>query len=154
MSSELVRAYHFVGETLRDGRPVPADGEWLDHDGPIKMCVSGLHASRRPWDALQYAPGSTLCLVECAGITEEQADKLVARRRRIVQRIDATDLLRGFARSEALRVVHLWACPDVVRRYVETGDEPLRAAAWTAAKAAAGAAAGARFDALVMEAFA
>lgn len=24
-----VIAYHFVGATLRDGRPIPADGEWL-----------------------------------------------------------------------------------------------------------------------------
>ena len=37
--------YHFVGSTLRDGRPVPPDGEWLVHDGPVEMCASGLHAA-------------------------------------------------------------------------------------------------------------
>ena len=24
-------AWHFVGDRLRDGRPVPKDGEWLEH---------------------------------------------------------------------------------------------------------------------------
>ena len=52
-----IRAYHFVGDELRDGRPVPPVGEWLVHDGPVKMCESGLHASRHPFDALMYAPG-------------------------------------------------------------------------------------------------
>lgn len=35
-------AYHFVGTTLRDGRPVPPDGVWLEHDGPIAIRESGL----------------------------------------------------------------------------------------------------------------
>ena len=164
-----VIAYHFVGDTLRDGRPVPSDGEWLVHDEPVVICKSGLHASRRPWHALKFAPGATLCRVECDGIAEEHDDKLVCSRRRIIARIDATDLLRRFARDEARRVLHLWGAPDVVRRYLETGDESIRAAAWDAARAAArdaawaaarGAARGAaldaageRFDALVEAAF-
>lgn len=45
---QMKTAYHFVGETLRDGRPVPADGEWLEHDGKIIMCEAGLHASLHP----------------------------------------------------------------------------------------------------------
>ena len=44
-------AWHFVGRTLRDGRPVPADGVELRHDGPVVMRVSGLHASVRAIDA-------------------------------------------------------------------------------------------------------
>ena len=36
--------WHFVGDTLRDGRPVPPDGEWLEHTGPIDWCRSGLYA--------------------------------------------------------------------------------------------------------------
>lgn len=135
--SALVRAYHFVGDRLRDGRPVPADGVWLEYDGPIAICASGLHASRRPWHALAYAPGPVLCLVEVEGIEAEQDDKLVARRRRIVRRVDLTDDLRAFARQCALDVIHLWEAPDVVLRYLETGDESLRAAARDAAWAAA-----------------
>jgi len=60
-----------------------------------------------------------------------------------------------FARWSALRVVHLWYCPDVVKQYLETGDEGLRdaartavhAAAWNAADASARASARAAADA-------
>lgn len=130
-------AFHFVGDTLRDGRPVPPDGVWLEHDGPIAICASGLHASRRPWHALAFAPGPVLCLVEVEGIEAEHDDKLVARRRRIVRRADLTADLRAFARQCARDVLHLWDAPDVVRRYLETGDESLQAAARAAAGAAA-----------------
>jgi hypothetical protein len=153
----MVLAYHFVGATLRDGRPVPADGEWLEHEGPIIICESGLHASRHPFDAMQYAPGAMLCLVECDGIESEQPDKLACRRRRIVNRIDATDLLWEASRKFALSVIHLWDAPPVVREFLETGDQSKRAAAgaaagaaaWDAAWAAAWAAAGdAAWDAM------
>jgi hypothetical protein len=132
-------AFHFVGETLRDGRPIPADGEWLVHDGPVKICESGLHFSYEPFDALQYAPGNTLCLVEVADIVATEEDKGVCRRRKIVARFDAEPILRYFARIQALSVVHLWTeCPpDVVLDFLMTGDESLRAAAVDAAWAAA-----------------
>ena len=139
-------AYHFCGDTLRDGRPIPPDGEWLAHDGPVVMCESGLHASRHPFDALQYAPGPILCRVECADVVDEEADKLVCRRRRIITRIDATELCRQAARRYALDVLHLWEdAPQVVRDYLTTGDDSIRAAArdaaWAAARDAARAAA-------------
>jgi hypothetical protein len=142
---KYARAYHFVGDTLRDGRPVPANGEWLTHDGDCVICESGLHASRDPLDALQYAPGSILCLVDCGQIEGEQNDKFVCRKRRIVARFDATTMLREFARKCALDVLHLWDAPPVVREYLETGGEDIRAAAraaaWDAAWDAAWAAA-------------
>jgi hypothetical protein len=137
----MTLAYHFVGATLRDGRPVPADGEWLVHEGDAVMCESGLHASRHPLDALQYAPGATLCLVECDDIVDEGADKLVCRRRRIVKRIDSTELLWEASRKFALFVIHFWDAPTTVREFLETGDETKRAAArdaaWDAARDAA-----------------
>ena len=52
-------AYHFVSNALRDGRPVPADGEVLRHEGKLELCNWGLHFSRHPFDALKYAPGAT-----------------------------------------------------------------------------------------------
>ena len=110
--------YHFTGEKLRDGRPLPAIGEWLEHDGKLEMCVSGLHASPTPFDALQYAPGQFLHLVELDGEIVTQDDKVVARKRRIVATIDATDLLRKFARTVALKVIHLWDAPLVARAYL------------------------------------
>jgi hypothetical protein len=67
----------------------------------------------------------------------EPVDKHVGRRRKILATIDATDLLREFARWCALHVIDLWDAPDVVRKYLETGDASLREAARDAAWAAA-----------------
>jgi hypothetical protein len=138
-----MRAWHFVGDKLRDGRPVPADGVKLVHPEKPVICESGLHASLRPWDALQFAPGGVLCLVECGGTVLHQTDKLVCTERTILARMDAVPLLREFARMQALSVIHLWEAPDVVCDYLMTGDESSRAAARAAAWDAAGAAAGA-----------
>jgi hypothetical protein len=135
--NKTIIAYHFVGETLRDGQPVPADGVWLEHKGRIEICKSGLHASLSPFDALKYAPGPTLCLVECKDEIIHGDNKLVCSRRRIIKRFDATGLLRLFARQQALSVIHRWRAPKVVREYLETGDESKRSAAWSAAKSAA-----------------
>ena len=139
--SEIVTAWHFVGDTLRDGRPIPPDGEWLVHEGPVVMCSSGLHASRRPADALKYAPGAVLCLVECAGIIYEESDKLVCSRRRILRRADITEMMCYYARMQALSVVHLCDVPEVVLDWLMTGDEAARGAARD------------DFDALVYEQF-
>ena len=148
----MIAAWHFVGDALRDGRPIPADGEWLVHTGPVEICATGLHASRRPAHALQYAPGPVLCRVECDDIVTEQDDKFVCRRRRIIQRADITETLRYYARMQALSVIHLYADPpDVVLDYLMTGDESIRVAAgdaaWDAAWDAAGAARAAAWDA-------
>jgi hypothetical protein len=128
--------YHFVGSTLRDGSPIPANGEWLEYKGEITMCQSGLHASAHVADAARYAPGNTLCLVELEGIADEHDDKLVAARRKIVARFDATELLRADALQSALSVAHLWKMPAIVRQYLETGDEAIRQEARNAAAVA------------------
>jgi hypothetical protein len=148
---KTVKAWHFVGKHLRDYRPVPADGEVLVHDGPVAMCESGLHASKRLIDALEYAPGNTICRVEMWGdLTTEPPpgrfrvitypwqlkDKLVARRRMILWRVDGEQLLRDFTRRCALDVVHLWRAPDVVIQWLRTGDESLRPAAWDSSSGA------------------
>ena len=149
-------AWHFVGATLRDGSPIPPDGQWLKYDEPLVMCKSGLHFSRTPWQALHYAPGDTLCLVEIAGKIKEDADKGVCSSRRIVARMDAELLLRYFARQQALSVLHLWDAPDVVLDYL-MGDEAARAAARAAAHeatwAARAAARAAAFNLLIYKCF-
>ena len=53
------------------------------------------------------------------------------------------DWMRKFARECASDALHLWVAPQVVRDYLSTGDELLRAAARDAARDAARAAAGA-----------
>jgi hypothetical protein len=139
-----MKAWHFVGKTLRDGRLVPADGVVLKHYGPLEICESGLHFSKHPFDALRYAPGATLCLVECGGTivkgTGDHIDKGICSERTIIARMDATDLLRYFARMQALSVIHLWDAPQVVCDYLMTGDESMRDAAWDAVRDAAWAA--------------
>lgn len=140
MTPDVIYGWHFVGATLRDGRPVPPDGEWLDHDGPAMPCVSGLHASEHPFDSLQYAPGPILCRVELRGDLSphgDPVDQWGGRRRRILARRDATAMLRRFAADQALGVAHLWDMPDVVRQYLTTPDESLRDAAWGEAALAA-----------------
>ena len=121
-----LRAYWFFGDRLRDSRPIPPDGEWLEQSGDLALCENGLHASEHPFDALRYAPGNNLALVEVSGTIVHGDDKLCASRRRIIARFDATELLCAFARRQALSVIHLWKAPAVVREYLETGDETLR----------------------------
>ncbi len=132
--------YHFHnGKTLRDGRPLPEIGHWLEHSGQIVMCKSGLHGSDDPFDALQYAPGPWLDLVEYDGDIERQTDKWVARRRRTIKRVDLTDTLRYFARMQALSAIMSAPAnvPDVVLDWLMTGDESLKSAAESAAWSAA-----------------
>ena len=86
-----MKAWHFVGDTLRDGSPIPADGKLLHHTGSVAICRSGLHASERIIDALTYAPGNIICRVECGGIVDTQSDKLVCRERTILWRIDCEE---------------------------------------------------------------
>ena len=54
----------------------------------------------------------------------------------LVACLEATGLLRQFARSCALDVIHLWKPPAVVKEYLKTGNEALRDAARDAADAA------------------
>ena len=135
--------YHFTnGDKLRNGRLTPPIGEWLTHDGPVVPCESGLHASEHPFDALTYACGEMLHRVELKRDLVprgDPVDKYVGRRRKILATIDATELLNAFARWCALQVIDLWGAPNVVREYLETGDEPIRDAAWDAAWDAASA---------------
>lgn len=127
----MIRAWHFVGDRLRNGRHVPKDGVWLKHRKPLVLCKSGLHASVHPFDALQYAPGPILCQVECQGETLHINDKLVCRSRRIVQRMDVTEMLRCFAQMRVLSVIHLQPTRSfsTLLNYPMTEDSSIRKAA-------------------------
>jgi hypothetical protein len=133
--------WHFVGDRLRDGTAIPADGDWLPKlNSPIIPCAYGYHGSAHPFDALKYAPGSTLCYCEYRGDVVEQGnpvDKFAAVERRIIRRMDATGMLRYFTRMQALSVAHLWDAPDLVLDFLMTGDESISAAANAAANTAA-----------------
>jgi len=114
--------YWFFGNRLRDWRPVPPDGAWLVHEGPLGLCRAGLHYSKHPLDALQYAPGPNLAKVEIRGEIIQGEGKSVAQERKILVRADATDMLLACGRKFALDVIHLWRAPELVREYLEAGD--------------------------------
>lgn len=139
--SDSLLAWHFCGDKLRCGSPIPDDGVTLRHDGDLVMCKMGLHASVNIMDALMYAPGYTICRVRVEGHEEQgHTDKLVCRSRTILWRIDGEQVLRDFARWCALQVIHLWDAPSVVKEYLETGKKELSDAARDAAIDADGAA--------------
>lgn len=128
-------AWHFTGNTLRDGSPIPAIGETLRFDGKIRLCERGYHWSLKPHQALEYAPGALLHMVRYGGEVITCGDKGVSSERTILATIDAKTLLRRFAADQALSVAHLWDMPDVVREYLTTLDETKRDAAHIAARA-------------------
>ena len=75
----------------------------------------------------------------------------------LIDSFDATAQLRLFARQAALSIAHLWQMPEIVRQYLETGREDLRAKARKlsyAADAATYAAAGAAGAAYAAAAYA
>ena len=147
MKKDELIGWHFSTGKLGygDGREIVI-GETHKVEGPLELCACGLHASERIIDALQYAPGPMVYKVRLHGKILRGDDKACATQRSYLAGFDATDILRLFARQCALDVIHLWDAPDVVKRYLETGDESLkdaaRAAAWAAARDVAWAAAG------------
>ncbi len=60
-----------------DGRK-PRVGSTHKVDGDIQPCKNGLHSSKRLIDALKYAPGHVLYLVEEGGTVVYGEDKLVS----------------------------------------------------------------------------
>jgi hypothetical protein len=119
-----------------DGRLVVI-GEKLKVKGKLIICQNALHGSFDPFDALQYAPGEMLHRVLFSDARIEEKDKLGSRSRTVLATRDATPILWHFARRQALTCAHHWNMPDIVRRYLETGDKELRAASRDAAQDAA-----------------
>jgi hypothetical protein len=133
--SEL--AWWYGPETLPngDGRKV-AIGETHTVEGEVVLCKNGLHGSKLPFDALQYGSG-LFWRTKHSGHIVHGDDKLTSSKRTYVGVVRNTDeVLQHFARLCALDVVHLWDAPDVVVKYLRTGDEGLRDTARTAARAA------------------
>ena len=158
----IIRAWHFTdGMKLRDGTPLEA-GRLYTVTPPLVMCEKGLHASVRAIDALHYAPGSVVSLVECGGVVEQGDDKLVCSERRVVACADVARELRLWAADcaeTALMVSEVedarsWRALDVARDFanglctvqdLDAAWDAAGDAAWAArdaARAAAGAAAG------------
>jgi len=135
--SDTTIAYSFVGDTLRDGRHVPKDGVKLVYEGPIKIVPSyrvplkvGLHASLSAFDALFYAPGNTLCKVQCSDIVERERDRFICREKTILQRFDLYSLSYYFTKELLLVLAPLWCTPNSVLKYFEKDNPKLRPTVW------------------------
>lgn len=97
----LIKGWHFLPE---DGRLSHGDGRRAVLGETLSMATDlvsvahyGLHACRRPLDALHHAPSPLLCRVELTGNVQHRDRVIVARNRRVVAMADVTDLLHGVA---------------------------------------------------------
>ncbi len=138
MSNRII-AWHFLPNNRRfrfgDGRKAEV-GRVYSVEPPLKLCMRGLHASRRIYGALDQAPGSVLGRVVSSGEMIHGDYKLCAEHREYLWIADVKQTLRDHARWCALQVIDHWDAPDFVRQYFESGDESLRGEAWAAAHAA------------------
>ena len=109
--------------------------------GDIKLCSSGLHASRKILDALQYAPDNYLWLVNLSGTIIHGEDKSVASEREYLYGLNIEKILWEFSRKQALinieKIKPYTNKYETVIKYLNTGDKNLRYAAWSAARHAA-----------------
>lgn len=146
---KTIRAWYFCADDRKlrynDGRTV-VEGETHTHDGPIAMCESGLHASRRLIGALRYAPGPVICRVECGGTIIEGKDKLVCTSRKYLHVVNIERELHEFAIWCAERALkrtknkdeRCWNALKVKRLWLDgKATDAELAAAWSAAEAAA-----------------
>ena len=112
--------------------------------GEIIPCKNGLHLSPKILDALTYAPGNIIYMVEGTGTIVPHGnpiDKYACSERTYISGgIDASKTISKFARLCALDVIHLWDAPEVVVRYLKTGDVDIRDSTWAATWAATAAA--------------
>ena len=140
-------AWHFTAEAglLRDGSPFEVGVALPTIKGKINPCHRGYHGSPTVLDACNYAPGPHLYKRELSGTVKphgEPLDKYAASEATATLYVgDVSPLLRVFACQCAADTFYLWKPPKVVREYILTQDESLRAAAWDAAWDAAQAAA-------------
>ncbi len=84
-------------------------GEWVEAEGEVGLCANGVHACRV--EALPRWLDDELWRIEVDGIEEEHEGVIVARRGRLLERIDAWDAeaSRELARTCARVIVALAA---------------------------------------------
>ena len=135
-------AYYFAPENNKlrygDNREIVV-GESHTVDCKPKCCERGLHASLRPIDALKYAPGNQLYIVNITGSVDSNDDKICGTSRLYIDKIpNCGELLREFSRLVALKVMlkELPNANPVIFKYLRTGDIKLRSAAESAAESA------------------
>ena len=138
-------AWYFSGpnRTLRysDRRKIRV-GDTHKVKPPIEMCRNGLHASEELINALNYAPSVNnlvLYRVRLSGEIIKGGDKAVASERTYLASVSVDKILREFARRQALINIEKIKpyCSqenyEVMLKWLTTGDEKYKSAAWSAA---------------------
>ena len=134
---------------------------WVKHEGELKLCENGLHASDNALDSLEYIYGDRWFIVEARGTILKDEDKFVASEMRLVKELDVKKILVPFACFAARRCLKFFEekypndsrprnAIEAAENYVKNPSEKNRAparAARAAAEAAAGAAAKAAWTA-------
>src|SRR3990172_6465230 len=153
-----MKAWYFARANNRlaygDNRAIILGKSHTIKDTP-KLCNVGLHGSVKLLDALYYANSSLLYLVDITGKLDIGTDKICGKQRKYIAHIDATDILRAFARKQALINVELikpYTTAEnysLILDYLNTGNEILLEAAGAAGAAgvAGAAAAGVAWEA-------
>ena len=144
-----MKAYHFLKDNMRGGwgrERAWKVGEEREVKGKLQMCHWGYHASPSFYDALSYAQGSMACIVELSGEIIKDADKYVARKRKLLKAVNVEKVLRTWGCDCAERALkrakvtdeRSWNTIKVARLYNEgkASKKELRAA-WSAARSAA-----------------
>ena len=139
-----MKAFYFADNNKKlrygDGRQIRV-GRTHKVKGKPKLCVHGLHASKKLIDALYYAPGHHLYLVELSGDFDKCDDKVCATERTYLAHFDSEKLLKEFARKQALinieKIKAYCSTEDynLILKWLNTGDRELQSAARKAAKA-------------------
>ena len=111
-----MKGWHFAAAGP-NGTPVLRDGTLavagtVRVKGPLVLCEWGLHASERALDALKYAPGPWLSLVELSGEVVRGEDKAVATARTAGGYRDVSSILHEFAVRCAVRALERVQVPD------------------------------------------
>ena len=103
--------YHFLLADMKSGagnEPPWVVGESRSITAPPVLCRLGYHASSTLFDALQYAPGPVLCLVELTGVVLVDRDKAVGQGRWLLAAVNVERELRLFACDCAERALPIF----------------------------------------------
>ena len=105
-----MKGYRFVKENLKSehGDIQWVLGEWQKCEGKLSLCKTGLHASQKPLDSLNYIFGTRWFECEARGkVFSENSDKFCASEMRLFQEIPKEVLIQ-FAIDCAKKVLSLF----------------------------------------------
>ena len=104
--SKTITGYKFVKSDMRSANgsePPWVLGEWRKHEGKLKLCESGYHASPTALESLQYTLGDRWFVVEAKGKVKKDGNEFVASEMRLVKEIPAKVVAVRFALASARR---------------------------------------------------